>query len=125
MFKMYPSKRKLANERTNVKISPETQVLAHWKVIFSYVRSFVEAKAFLITLRCKWETKEQKHSQSFTKLAVPKRWSLNSLIRLFATIRILILDLTIINRKIQRYLSQETLFGFKYKILKYALLFEA
>ena len=31
MFKMYPSKRKLANERTNGKISPETQVLAHWK----------------------------------------------------------------------------------------------
>ena len=29
MFKMYPSKRKQGNERTNGKISPETQMLAY------------------------------------------------------------------------------------------------
>ena len=31
MFKMYPRKRKQANERTNGKTSPETQMLAFFK----------------------------------------------------------------------------------------------
>ena len=49
------------NEQTG-KYLPKHKCLVIGKVIFSYVRSFVEAKAFLITLRRKWETKEQKHS---------------------------------------------------------------
>lgn len=75
------SNRNQSNEQTNGKISlPETQMLAY-RDIFSC--AIVDTKAFLITLRHNWEMKEQKHSQCYLKLAVLKRWSLNSLIQLF------------------------------------------
>ena len=43
----------------------QTQMLAYFiSAIFSNVHSFVDAKAFLITLRRKWEMKERTHSHS-------------------------------------------------------------
>ena len=75
MFKIYPSKRKQADERTNGKTSPETQMLAFFKSDVFLRAIFRRCQSVLDYLEAQMRN-EQKYSQSYPKLAVLKRGSL-------------------------------------------------
>ena len=71
MFKMYPSKRKLANERTNGKISPETQVLAHWKSDIFLRAIFRRSESVLDYLEAQMKNEGTKTQLKFYKTRSP------------------------------------------------------